>query len=175
MKKFIPGLRIIKTVVAVLLCLLFFFSLGYYKPMHAAIACVLMMRANSDETKKVGLNRMIGTLLGGIISYFTLVIITSLKIDKTTLISPIIMSVALLISFMISKGFSLDPYVASMSGVVLLITLLGHSDGLSNIFTYVSIRTLETLAGIVIAYLVNKYFDSKWLDKDQDNETELWI
>lgn len=163
MKKYLPGLRIIKTFLAVYFCLMFFYLFDYYNPIYAAIACVLMLRHTSEETKRVGINRMKGTLLGGFIALITLLIGNQLNIEKTSLWAPLIMSLALMISFMICKITKQDPYVASMSGVVLLIILLSHSEDASNIFSYVTVRTIETLIGILIAFIVNRYFDFKFL------------
>lgn len=158
MKKYLPGLRIVKTVVAVFICLLFFYSLGYYKPLYAVISCVLMMRHSSDETKTIGYYRMKGTLLGGFVSYLTLLAINQFNIDTLSMWGPFVMSFSLFVTLMICKIFDEDPYMYSMSGVVLLITLISHAENTSNLFAYVFVRTAETLVGLVIAFVVNRYF-----------------
>ncbi len=165
MKKFLPGLRIIKTFIAVLICFMFFYFFDYYNPIYATIACILMMKTTSAETKSAGINRMKGTLLGGFLSLITLLLMNQMNISKTSYWAPVMMSLALVVSLMICKGFEQDPYVASMSGVVLLITLVSHSEDISNIFSYVSIRMIETLIGILIAFVVNRYFDFNFVKK----------
>ncbi len=163
MKKFIPGLRIIKTFTAVFICFVIFFALDYYRPIHALIACVLMMRETSEETRIVGLQRVKGTILGGFLSFVTLILLDHFNIPSESLWSALMISLSLLVSFTICKGFETQPYVATMSGVVLLITLVNHADSTQNIFSYVGIRVLETLVGIFIAFLVNRYMNFKFL------------
>lgn len=159
MKQFIPGLRIIKTFIAVFLCFAFFHMFDYYRPVHALIACVLMMKETSEETKIIGVQRVKGTLLGGVLSYLTLLLLAKLKLPAESLYSALIISFTVMLSFTICKGFKTEPYVATMSGVVLLITLVNHAESIQNIFSYVGIRILETLIGITIAFVVNRYLD----------------
>lgn len=163
MKRFIPGLRIIKTGVAVFLCFLFFSMFNQHRPVHAVLACILTMRVTSEETVIVGLQRVKGTFLGGIISIFALLTIESLNIPDDSLYYSLMISLAIVVSFMFCKGFEMEPYVATMSGVVLVITLISHSDSHLNVFTYVGGRIIETLIGITIAFLVNRFLNFKKL------------
>lgn len=158
-KRFIPGLRIIKTALAVLLCLILFFSFGNYKPIYAAIACVLMMKESHEKTWEVGLNRIIGTMLGGLISLITLLLMNYLNVASDSMWVPVFLAAAIFFDLLTSKIFRLDTYVASISGVVLLITLLSYGSSRENVITYVLLRTQETIIGIIIAFLVNRYFN----------------
>ncbi|NMB18145.1 MAG: FUSC family protein, partial [Erysipelothrix sp.] len=63
-KDLIPGGRIVKTALAVLICLILAYIIDYDYPIYAVIAGVLMMKESSDETKWAGFNRMKGTVLG---------------------------------------------------------------------------------------------------------------
>ena len=62
-KEFMPGRRILKTAIAVLISLQLFYLFGHTTPVHAALACILTLRATEDETKERGKNRLIGTWL----------------------------------------------------------------------------------------------------------------
>lgn len=157
-KKFIPGLRILKTSLAVFVCMTLFYLMGYFHPIHALIACVLMMKETSDETKQAGIDRIKGTLLGGALSYAALIVLKVLPIDNTHLLVPVILSLSVFLSFIIVKGFEQSSSVASMSAVMIIITLMSHASSTNSVFTYVSIRTLETLVGILIAFIINKSF-----------------
>ena len=153
-KNLIPGGRIVKTALAVLICLILAYIIDYDYPIYAVIAGVLMMKESSDETKWAGFNRMKGTVLGGVISYITLMIFGK-WLD--TIWGPFIMSFSVIVVLSITKWMDQDSYVGSMSSVVLLITLMGHASTSRGAFVYVVIRTVETLVGILIAFFVNEY------------------
>jgi|SRR5690554_3111429 len=157
-KKFIPGLRILKTSLAVFVCMTLFYLIGYFYPIHALIACVLMMKETSEETKKAGIDRIKGTLLGGSLSYVALIVSKELQIDSTHLLVPVILSLSIFISFIMVKGFEQSSSVASMSAVMIIITLMSHASSTNSVFIYVSTRTIETLVGILIAFIINKSF-----------------
>ena len=153
-KDLMPGGRIVKTALAVLICLVLAYIIGYDYPIYAVIASVLMMKESSDETKRAGLNRMKGTILGGLVSYITLILFGD---SLDTIWGPFIMSFSVVIVLSVTKWMHQDSYVGSMSSVVLLITLMGHASTSRGAFVYVVIRTVETLVGILIAFFVNEY------------------
>ena len=159
MEHFLPGLRIIKTFIAVLLCLLFFHFIEYQNPMHAAVACVLMMKSTPEETISVGKLRVFGTILGGFVSYFPLLAIQRFEIQPDSVYMAFAISGAVLIALIICKGFRYDTYVSSTSAVLILIILMSQTIGTENAFLYVFYRTLETLIGIAIAFFVNRYLN----------------
>lgn len=69
MKLHKPGMRNIKTGIGVMLCVL----VGYLdivdKTFYAAIACIVCMQATVKGSLKVGLNRLKGTFVGGLIGF----------------------------------------------------------------------------------------------------------
>ncbi|NLC41836.1 MAG: hypothetical protein GX775_03160 [Erysipelothrix sp.] len=147
----VPGFRIIKTSLAVLICLTFFDLINYENPIYASIACILTMRTTVTETTQSGFDRIIGTILGGVISLLILV----LPLDNVY--QPLVLSLAVLIDMMVSKWFNFRASVFSMSGVIILITLLSHGSSSQTAITYVSVRVAETMVGITIALLINRF------------------
>lgn len=157
MRSFLPGLRIIKTFIAVALCLFMFYFMGYPKPIYAAIACILTMKESSNATRTIGINRVIGTVIGGLVSIGFLTIMTMFNLAKYEFMIPVIASLSVLCDLIICKGFKLDTYVASMSCVVSVITLLSVGTNQHGAYQYVLVRSAETIVGIIIAYCVNRY------------------
>ncbi|NLC64559.1 MAG: hypothetical protein GX753_02685 [Erysipelothrix sp.] len=155
-EKMVPGLRIIKTSLAVFVCMVLFYAIRYYTPTHALVACVLMMKSTPDETRFAGIDRIKGTLLGGLISYGGLLILDTLSIDMTHYVTPLIVAIGVLLCLVVSKAYEQGSYVSSMSSVVFIITIFGHATSTRSITLYVIVRTLETLVGILIAFAVNK-------------------
>lgn len=157
LKRFIPGLRIIKTFIAVLLCLVLFNITGYGYPIHAAIACVLMMKATPEETIVMGRYRVIGTLLGALISLIALNVVSYLRIEVESLVMSFVIAFAVFFSFVLCKGLALNTSVASMSAIIIIILLMSVDKGGGGLFGYIATRTIETLIGILIAFLVNRF------------------
>lgn len=124
-----------------------------------------MMKESCEETKKQGINRVFGTLIGGLVSLTLLTSILILNIDKYSFTISIIASISVLINLIICKGFAFDSYVSSMSCVVSLITLLSIGADMNSAYHYIIVRTLETGVGIIIAFLTNRYFNIKWGEK----------
>ena len=56
------GSRNIKTALSVLICLIF-----WPNSLFAAIAAVICVQSTIENSLKIGLNRLIGTLLGGVL------------------------------------------------------------------------------------------------------------
>ncbi len=157
-KEFVPGRRILKTGVSVFLSVQLFYFFGHQTPVHAALACILTMRATSDETKERGKNRLIGTLVGGLSSYLGLVLFQLLPINSLSNFAPLIIASFVYLSLWIGKSLHLDPYAITIAAVVATVTMISHNEHHSDALSYVSLRMLETLVGFLIAYLVNKHF-----------------
>ena len=155
-KAFVPGLRIIKTALAVFICLVLFSLFNYPQSTNALIACILTMKETTDLTKKTGADRIKGTLLGGLVSYVGLLLVVWMGREQFSM--PIILSLSVLVALSISKGLAESSSVGSMAAVMIVITIVTHGDSTAGAFAYVVIRTIETLIGIVIAYFVNKLF-----------------
>ncbi|KUO75887.1 MAG: hypothetical protein APF81_09540 [Desulfosporosinus sp. BRH_c37] len=72
------GWRIIKTGIAVALCIWIAQLLKFEYPFYSAIAAVIAMQATIEESLKTGLNRMKGTIVGAVTGYgFALVQVNS--------------------------------------------------------------------------------------------------
>ena len=60
-----PGLRMLKSALAVFLCFLIDTLRGGGVPFYSAIAAILCMQPDVQGGLRVGLNRVVGTLIGG--------------------------------------------------------------------------------------------------------------
>lgn len=152
-----PGRRIVKTAIAVFISVQLFYLFGHTTPVHAALACILTMRPTTDETKDRGINRIIGTLIGGLSAYLCLVFIASLPIEPVLNFAPAIVAIFVLFSLTLSKAINLAPYAMTIASAVTVVTLLSHNDSHLDALSYVSLRVLETIVGFSIAFIVNKY------------------
>lgn len=147
----VPGLRIIKTVIAVFICLSFFELFNYDGPIYAAIACVLTMKTTVGESRRAGFDRILGTILGGIISALLLIL------PLEGIFQPLVISFGILLALMICKIFKLRDPVYSMASIVVIITVLSHGSSTMTALAYVFTRVIETMVGIIIATLINRF------------------
>lgn len=90
-----PGMRVIKTVIAVYMCFLISF-IRETSPFYSAIASILCMQNSHDNSFKVGKNRMIGTIIGGLYGLLVIVAVDYFDIKLFNFIYYLILSLFLI-------------------------------------------------------------------------------
>lgn len=162
------GMRNIKTAAAVVFCLLFYeaiymitdfsgITIQHLLPMHACTAAIICMQNTVEQTLSEGFSRIIGTFYGGVLGIMILFVSTYI---------PSVLEV-----FMIASAISLCIWLCNLTGqqescaisCVVLLSMLINQEGGSQ---YISalLRLIETVVGIIIAGLVNRYFFiPKWM------------
>ena len=78
------GIVIIKAAVSVFICCLIylFFDIGTGAPFYSAIAAVICVQPEIKSTFRIGLNRTIGTLIGGFTGMLALFIIRGISLES---------------------------------------------------------------------------------------------
>ena len=156
MKKYKIGLRTIKTAIAVFLCLLIQLIVPGLSAINAAIAAIVCMRETPGKSFETGINRFIGTLIGGAFG-FALVITSSIipyyDAWTYTLFIPAFMILCISACVWMKK---LDAVVICC--VVFLMIALDTSFDQGEAVSFVGFRILDTTVGILFATLVNKFF-----------------
>lgn len=151
----IPGKRIIKTGIAVAICLIvseyFFHDASYYM----IIATILSMKETSSQSLIYGSGRIKGTILGGFVGMLVLFLFQYLGTSVHSSAYIIINTFSAIFCIWVSKLLKFDENGGSMSCVVLFtITIVRFYE---NIIPYVISRVIETLIGILIAIAVNTF------------------
>lgn len=143
------GYRNIKTALSVLICLIIF----SYDPFFAAISAVICMQSTVENTLKTGINRIIGTLVGGVLGIVFLYLSRIINISLvTSIITAIGVSFVIYICNLIKK-----PSSCGISSIVLIAIMIAPPT--SNPIIYATTRVVQTTLGIVVALLVNKYIN----------------
>lgn len=151
------GMRTIKTVVAVGICLLAFQFLvpkSSINGIHAALAATICMKSSLQNTLRTGLDRAAGTVVGSIMGVLFLLL-------SALLPAPLISAIGILGVLMIiylCNVFRLQASV-TISIVVFLIILIGERD-IPPVF-YGLARLGETFFGIFIAYIINRFLNPR--------------
>lgn len=156
-KEYKLGLRAIKTAIAVSICALISMFFNHEDIFCACIASVICMEQTCEQTLDTGINRFIGTMIGGTVGYFALESICSLPYYEwiRVLVLPLgILMVVYLCNIINHKS-------AVSIGCVVIIVILSRSGSItSSTLTYVLQRICDTLLGIMVAMIVNKFMFS---------------
>ncbi len=162
------GMRNIKTAVAVGVCLLTFQLIGLssgfvgldkeINGIQAALAATICMKSSLQNTLRTGLDRTIGTVIGSVMGVVFLLL--SGYIPSVLFVLLITAGVVVIIYF--CNVLKLQASVP-ISIVVYLIILIGQKN-ISPV-TYGLVRLGETVFGIFVAYMVNRFLDIRWLSR----------
>ena len=148
------GLRNIKTAISVTLCIIVFNLINRDDPFFACIAAVFCMKDTVSNSIHMGKNRIIGTILGGIIGI--LMIYLSTEFTFLNSISAIITGIGISLSIYICTILK-KPEAVIVSCIVISGIMINHASQI-NSYVYAINRSFDTKIGIIIAILVNKFF-----------------
>ncbi|MGL5634278.1 MAG: FUSC family protein [Sarcina sp.] len=145
------GARNLKTALAILLSILVLKVLHFESPFYACIAAVICMSDSYENSVKMGKNRMIGTIIGGLFGTLATIILSKYNVFwlKTLLIFVFIIAVIYICTLLKKPGS------VSIACIVLLANLLLDRNYSNYIYTLS--RIVETFIGIIIAVAINAY------------------
>lgn len=156
------GMRTIKTAVSVMLSYLIFVPfnliyreelgglLGQLGPLYACIACVVCMQSSLGQSFQIGLSRLLGVAVGGVLGVLALVPGEAMR-------HPLVKALALGLVCVAGIWLCLLlnwPAACTMACVVPCIILVNNLMGAERFF-YAAARIIETAVGVAIALAVN--------------------
>lgn len=140
-----PGMRNIKTGIGVMICVL----IGYFhiidNTFFAAAACIVCMQTTVKSSLKMGLNRLQGTLIGGIIGFIFVIIRPG---------DPILSCLGIITTIYICNILKINDSITIACVVYCAIYL---SIGDANPIAYSTSRIIDTSIGVIVGVAVN-YF-----------------
>ena len=156
LEKYKIGLRTIKTAIAVLLCLLAQLIIPDLSAINAAIAAIVCMRETPGKSFETGVNRFIGTLIGGFFGFILMIVSQFIPYYDSWVY---ILFIPIFMIFCISSCVwfkKMDAVVICC--VVFLMISLDMNVERSEALWFVGFRIIDTTVGIFFATLVNKFF-----------------
>ena len=151
------GLRTIKTAIGIFLCLLLIPN----EPFFACITVVFCLQDTVSNSIDMAINRIIGTILGGALGLlflyffrFLTTFIDNLYLSK--LIIYLIIALGIVVVIYLCNFFK-RPGSINVSCIVFLAITTTYA--YSTPFDYAINRIFETILGIIIAILVNKFIN----------------
>ena len=154
-KEFQFGYRSIKTVLACAITLAVSYLLQRGTGFYAANAAIVCMQPTRRKTISVGLDRLLGTAIGGFFGFLILWISKDLPDYHTKMY---LILIPLFLTVVIGFCALIRQYDAIvMSSLVFLSIATTMDMGVANIYEYVFGRMLDTSIGIIVAMLINRY------------------
>lgn len=150
-----PGLRMVKTGVAVLLCLVASILLHRENAFYSCIAAVICMQPTTEKSLHAGIHRFIGTLCGGFVGFLLLEasrLIPQYYTWAYVLVIPVFLLLAIYLTNLLGRRES-----AAICCIVFLNIATNLDRGIQNSLLYVADRVIDTGIGIVLAVLVNRF------------------
>lgn len=153
------GQRIIKTSIAVFLCLVFYRLRGYRgetMPAEAAITAIICMQPYVQDTKEYALNRLSGTLIGAFWGFLFLLIIPLFPaIGKNPVTLYPLMGLGTLISLYSAVAIR-KPDTSSLAAIVFVCVVIAYPD-IEQPLDQAFHRVLDVMVGTAIAIGVNLF------------------
>ena len=148
-----PGLRIIKTFIAVTLAMVVSAHRpGEGLPFYSAIAAIICLKSDVEGSREIGKNRIIGTFLGGFCGLIYLLIIPpdTLPENIELILISFLASIIIWVMSMLDK-----PKAISIMAIVFLSITINHGKEDVLPFLFAFNRTLDTMIGVISAIVIN--------------------
>ncbi|MCL2426356.1 MAG: aromatic acid exporter family protein [Oscillospiraceae bacterium] len=150
------GMRVVKTVAAVTICLVVAWLIGSRDSLPiAAIAAIVTMQVTRSDTLRIGIFRVLGTLIGGVFGVLAVFIGSMLPFPLAAQFI-VIIPIMLLINLYVCNLLRMQDS-CSISCVVIII-IASHLTMDATYYELVLlalIRLRDTMIGVVIATLIN--------------------
>jgi len=156
------GMRMIKTTIAVIICLLISYLRGSEAPVLSAVAALICMQPQVEDSVAVAMNRIIGTLLGVVFALLAILLIERMGVGELHLVY-IIVAVGIIPVLYVTVLLKQNA-AAALAGVIFLSVALGSS-GESPMVEGMH-RAIETIIGVLVSVVVNSLHVPRRREKD---------
>ncbi len=149
-----PGMRIIKTGLAVILCMIIDFLRMANNFTDAPIAAIVVLQQDIRKSWKAGLSRVLGTAFAGVYAIAFLYIVTAwLEIEFYSMPYFILIGIMTIPLMHILVQMKQNASVGVASIVFVLVCL--SESALVNPIAYVPNRVINTIVGILVSVVIN--------------------
>lgn len=161
--------RALKTALAVFLAELFAVILGRSSSFYSSIAAVICMMKNHEMTQQKGIERLIGTVVGGLLGWAFLELFIRLPYYKELFYPFMAPFGVLLVIYVLNV---LNRQTSCMIGCVVFLSIaVNFNRSLSEIPVYVIDRIFDTTLGIAMASIVSAL--PLWNPKPEKKEEKV--
>ena len=135
------GMRMIKTAIAVFICLLIHILRGYTGPViHSCVAAIICMQPYAEDTKRTGINRIISTVIGGVGGLLFLLLMDALPgISSYMVLVYTLMSLGVLIVLYLCVVLNVAAS-ATLASIVYLIIIYNYHSIISHFNIFINCK-----------------------------------
>lgn len=166
----LPGQRILRSVLAVFLCIIIYFLRGRIgAPFYSIIAALQCIQPYTENMFKVGKNRITGTLVGAFWGGVVLIGSLYLSGDRSTFqdTPAYYMTLVLFTGVVLYSTVLLKITESSYFTTVVFLSIIMNHIGDANPYIFVFNRSMDTIIGVGVAVLAN----CMHLPRTRDRET----
>lgn len=150
------GQRNIKTALSVFICIILFELIGSESSAsYACISAIMSVQDTVEGSVDKGTHRIAGTFVGAILGIIFIFIGNYFNLGMV--LKPLLISITIIFIIFFYNIFEKQDSIAICCMVFIVITLNYSSN--ESAYLYAVQRTIDTLIGVVVALLINKYFD----------------
>jgi len=150
------GMRTIKTALCVFICLLINFFMTTDLAVYSAIAAIVCMQSTIENTLKISVNRIVGTAIGGGAGILV-ILIASFSILHFLYLLIIPLGIILTIYLCNAIKMPGSSVICAIVYITVVAAPIMPHSGASDPYLLALYRITDTLIGIVVATLVNRF------------------
>ncbi len=163
----LPGMRNIKTALCVLICLLITYSINREITLYSSIAAIVCMQSTIENTLKIGVNRLVGTAIGGGVAMLLIPVMENKDMHSLFFVfAPLGIILVIYVCNMIKMPGS--SVICAIVYITVLTAPLMSSANNQNPYYLAVFRMIDTAIGIVAAMLINRYIAPPKLYEDRE-------
>lgn len=148
------GMRNIKTAISVFLCISLFNLFKRDNAFYACIAAVICMKDTYENSLSIGINRLLGTFLGGLFGIVTIYLLSFLpNISMPNALITASGTIVVIHTCTLLK----KPASVTIACIVFISIMINYA-GIDSYF-YAINRIFDTAIGVIVAILINKYIN----------------
>lgn len=161
-----PGMRIVKTIVAVFLCLLVSIFRDSYlqNTFFACVAAIVTLKGSMEDSRFSSITRLEGTFMGGLFGLLALQLQYSLNLKMESILYCAILAGLVGVLLWVMTTF-LHAQGAALACITMLSIAINHGMD-SAAWKFAFHRFVDTLIGVVIALLINHILPSPHGNQD---------
>lgn len=147
-----PGMRVFKTFLAILICVLVDYFRGAINPFQSGVAALICLQPTVASTFESSKARVIGTVISGLFTGALLALLRYLGIDFQSLTFYLIIAFSSLI--LMSIFVQIDKPKSLSIGIVVFL-VIAFTNSQREPISYTLVRVIDTFVGIAAAFVVN--------------------
>lgn len=163
----LPGMRNIKTALCVLICLVINYVIREEIVLYSSVAAIVCMQSTIENTLTISLNRLVGTAIGGAAG---IVLIPFVENAQLHFIYFILMPIGIIFIIYLCNLIKMpgSAVICAIVYISVVATPLTPSTTTSNPYLLALYRIIDTVIGIVVAMVVNRYIAPPKLYEDRE-------